>query len=88
MDMILNISKPTNLNTFHKIKKKLMYKRSFNFPDNHNILNENQFGFHSGHSTTQATMLITDKNYNEPSKQNYYTLVVYFWTVQKIIIFF
>ena len=79
MDMILNISKPTNLNTFHKIKKKLMYKRSFNFPDNHNILNENQFGFHSGQSTSQATMLITDKN---TLKQNHYTLVVYFWTGQ------
>ena len=55
------VSKPINLNVFHKITEKLMYKRLLNFPDNHNILNENQLGFHSGRSTTQAAMLITDK---------------------------
>ena len=38
-----------------------MYNRLINFLDNYNIVNENQFGFCSGHSTTQAIMLITDK---------------------------
>ena len=38
-----------------------MYNRLTEFLDKHNILIENQFGFRSGGSTTQATMLITDK---------------------------
>ena len=53
-----------------------MYKRLIDFRDRNNILSENQFGFRSGRSTIQATMLITDK-FKEPLKKNY-TLVVYF----------
>ena len=41
--------------------EKLKYKRLTEFLGKHNILVENQFGFRSGRSTTQATMLITDK---------------------------
>ena len=49
------------LSVFNKILEKLMYKRLVSFLDTHNILFNNQFGFQSGHSTTQATLLITDK---------------------------
>ena len=38
-----------------------MFNRLVNFLDKHNILDDNQFGFRSGRSTTQASMLITDK---------------------------
>ena len=38
-----------------------MSNRLVNFLNKHNILDENQFGFRSRHSTTQASMLITDK---------------------------
>ena len=38
-----------------------MSNRLVNFLNKHNILDDNQFGFHSRHSTTQASMLITDK---------------------------
>ena len=38
-----------------------MFNRLVNFLDKHNILDDNQFGFHSGFSTTQASMLTTDK---------------------------
>ena len=59
--LLSNYRPITLLSVFHKIMAKLMYKRLINFLDNHNILNENQFGFRSGHSTTQAIMLISDK---------------------------
>ena len=59
--LVTNYRPITLLSVFHKILEKLMYNRSIEFLDKHNILIENQFGFHSGHSTTQATMLITDK---------------------------
>ena len=38
-----------------------MSNRLVNFLNKHNILDDNQFGFRSRHSTTQASMLITDK---------------------------
>ena len=38
-----------------------MLNRLVNFLDKHNILDDNQFCFRSGRSTTQASMLITDK---------------------------
>ena len=38
-----------------------MFTRLVNFLDKHSILDDNQFGFRSGRSTTQASMLITDK---------------------------
>ena len=52
----------TLLSVFHKIMAKLMFNRLLvNFLDKHNIPDNNQFGFRSGRSTTQASMLITDK---------------------------
>ena len=47
----------TLLSVFHK----MMFNRLVNFLDKHNILDDNQFGFRSGRSTTQASMLISDK---------------------------
>ena len=38
-----------------------MFNTLVNFLDKHNILDDNQFGFRSGCSTTQASLLITDK---------------------------
>ena len=38
-----------------------MFNSLVNFLDKHNILDDNQLGFHSRHSTTQASMPITDK---------------------------
>jgi hypothetical protein len=49
------------LSIFNKILENLMYSRLMNFIKKHNILFENQFGFHSNHSTTQAILQITDK---------------------------
>ena len=59
--LVSNYRPITLLSVFHKIMETLMYKRLIEFLDKHNILIENQFGFHSGRSTTHATMLITDK---------------------------
>ena len=41
--------------------EKLVFNRLVNFLDKYNILDDNQFGFRSGRSTTQASMLITDQ---------------------------
>lgn len=49
------------LSCFDHLLETLMYKRLFNFIDNKNILFQNQFGFTANHSTTSATLLITDK---------------------------
>ena len=38
-----------------------MYKRLSSFIEKHNILYDRQFGFRSKHSTTHATLLITDR---------------------------
>ena len=49
------------LSIFHKLLEKLMYKRLKKFLEKNNILNENEFGFRSNRSTTQAILLIADK---------------------------
>ena len=59
--LVSNYRPITLLSVFHKIMEKLMYKRLIDFLDRNDILSENQFGFRSGRSTIQATMLITDK---------------------------
>ena len=59
--LVANYRPITLLSVFHKILEKLMYTRLITFLDKNNILNECQFGFRSGHSTTQAILLITDK---------------------------
>ena len=47
--------RPITLSVFNKMMEKLMYIRIIiNFLDNRN-LNENQFGFGKGNSTTQVT---------------------------------
>ena len=38
-----------------------MFDRLVNFLEKHNMIDDNQFGFRSGRSTTQASMLFTDK---------------------------
>lgn len=59
------------LSVFTKILEKLMYKRLISFVNAYDILNDNQFGFRSGHSTTHATLLITDKIQKAIEKQEY-----------------
>ena len=49
------------LSVFLNIMEKLMFNRLVYFLDKHNVLDDNQFGFSSRRSTTQASMLITDK---------------------------
>ena len=38
-----------------------MFDRLVNFVEKHNMIDDNQFGFRSGRSTTQTSMLFTDK---------------------------
>ena len=44
-----------------KILEKHMYNRLMQYLEKLKILNNNQFGFRSSHTTTQAVMMITDK---------------------------
>ena len=55
-----------------------MYKRLIDFLDRNNILTENQFGFRSGRSTIQATMLITDKIQRAIEEKFYSRCLQYF----------
>ena len=59
--LVSNYRPITLLSVFHNIMEKLMFNRLVFFLDKHNVLDDNQFGFRSGRSTTQASMLITDK---------------------------
>ena len=59
--IVCNYRPITLLSVFHKIMNKLMFTRLVNFLDKHRKLDDNQFGFRSGRSTTQASMLIIDK---------------------------
>ena len=59
------------LSCFNRLLEKLMYKRLFNFLDNKKILFDNQFGFRTKHSTTQATLLIIDKIQRAIEERNY-----------------
>ena len=52
-----------------------MSNRLVNFLNKHNILDDNQFGFRSRHSTTQASMLITDKIHRTIESK------LYFWGI-------
>ena len=49
------------ISIFNRILEKLMFKRLSSFIDKHNILYDRKFGFRSKHSTTRATLLITDR---------------------------
>ena len=58
----VNNYRPISLiSIFNRILEKLMYKRLSSFIEKHNILYDRQFGFRSKHSTTHATLLITDR---------------------------
>ena len=59
------------LSCFNRLLEKLMYKRLFNFLDNKKILFDNQYGFRTKHSTTQATLLIIDKIQRAIEERNY-----------------
>ena len=49
------------LSIFNKLLEKLMFKRIKLYLEKYNILIDNQFGFRSNHTTTQAILMITDK---------------------------
>ena len=51
------------LSVFEKLLEKIMYKRLISFLNKNNILNEHQFGFRSGHSTTLSLIQIMDEIY-------------------------
>ena len=58
----LNNYRPISLlSIFDKIIEKLMHKRLYNFFNIHNILFENQFGFHKNNSTSFALIQITER---------------------------
>lgn len=64
--------------------EKLICNRLINHLGNHNVLNENQLGFHSGQSNTQQLFSIQTKS-KVPLKQTY-ILVDYFWIQAKNLI--
>ena len=49
------------LSTLNKVLEKLMYKRLYAFIEKFDILYDKQFGFRNKHSTSHATLQITDK---------------------------
>ena len=49
------------LSIFDKIIEKIMHKRLYEFLQEHNILIQNQFGFHKNNSTSFALIEITEK---------------------------
>ena len=49
------------LSILNKLLEKLMFKTIQLYLEKYNILNDNQFGFRSNHTTTQAILMITDK---------------------------
>ena len=58
----LNNYRPISLiSIFNRILEKLMFKRLSSFIEKHKILYDKQFGFRTKHSTTHATLLITDR---------------------------
>ena len=61
--------------------EKLKFIRLVNFLDKYNILNENQFSFRSGRSTTQASLPVTDK-FKEPLKMNYTLAGFLYFSIQ------
>ena len=59
--MFTNYRPVSVLTTLSKIFERVMYKRVFDFLDDHNILYEKQFGFRKKHSTHMALMVLIDK---------------------------
>ena len=60
-DIISNYRPISLLSVFNKILEKLMYTRIIKFLELNKVFFNGQFGFRSNHSTTHATLLITDK---------------------------
>ena len=59
------------LNIFHKLLKKIMYRRLMSFFQKHNLLHKYQFVFRSNHSTTHALLDVTEYIYNSLDEGNY-----------------
>jgi len=51
------------LSVFDKLLEKIMYKRLMTFITKHSILNKQQFGFRTGHSTTLSLIEVMDELY-------------------------
>ena len=49
------------LTSFSKILERIVYTRTSEFVDNHNILSDSQFGFREKHSTSHAILQLLDK---------------------------
>ena len=60
--LLLSNYRPISLlSNLNKIFEKIIYKRVIDFIDKHDLLYSKQYGFRSGHSTTQAIIDITEK---------------------------
>ena len=60
--MELNSYRPISvLNIFSKTFERLMYNKLIKFLGKYNILDQNQFGFRQGHSTSHALITLVDK---------------------------
>jgi len=51
----------SKLSCFYKIMEKVMYKRTYDFLNNNNILYDRQFGFRKHYSTNLALIEVIDK---------------------------
>ena len=51
------------LSVFDKLLERLMYNRLMNFLTKYKILNNYQFGFRRGHSTSMALIEVMDEIY-------------------------
>ena len=59
--LVSNCRPITLFSVFDKIMEKLMFIRLVNFLDKLDVQDDNQLSFRNGRSTTQSSMLITDK---------------------------
>ena len=60
-NLLTNYRSVSILPAFSKILEKIMYKRLITFLDKHQVLSENQYGFHKNHSTSYALTQLYDK---------------------------
>ena len=61
----------STLSCFGKIFEKVIYKRLYSFFTSNQLINENQFGFRSKHSTSHAVNYSLDKIVSETEKQKH-----------------
>ena len=57
----LNYRPISLLSVFNKIYEKLIYSRSYHFLNQNKLINSNQFGFRSNHSTNHALLNLTER---------------------------